>query len=216
MVEISPELVLQAYAAGVFPMAEAREEERLYWVDPERRGILPLDEFHISRRLRRTILSERFEVRVDTCFQDVIEACAASENGREGTWINDQIVDLFTELNRQGYAHSIECFRDGALVGGLYGVAIGGAFFGESMFTRVNDASKIALVHLVARLIIAGYQLLDTQFVTDHLRQFGAREVARETYHRLLNRATAQSADFSLGGWSPSPSVVLQSITQTS
>jgi leucyl/phenylalanyl-tRNA--protein transferase len=184
--EVTPELMLRAYRAGLFPMAETRGDERLYWLDPEIRGILPLDGFHLSRRLLRTVLSDSFEVTADADFHGVISACAAASPGREDTWINLDIERLFIRLHRMGHAHCLECRRDGELVGGLYGVALGGAFFGESMFSRVRDASKVALVHLVARLRLGGFRLLDTQFVTAHLAQFGAIELPRETYRTLL------------------------------
>jgi leucyl/phenylalanyl-tRNA--protein transferase len=188
-VEITPELMLRAYRAGLFPMAETRRGERLYWLDPEQRGTLPLDSFHLPRRLLRTLLSGDFSVTADADFPAVIAGCAALAPGREDTWINHEIERLFTELHRLGHAHSLETWRDGRLVGGLYGVALGGVFFGESMFNRARDASKIALVHLVARLRLGGFRLLDTQFVTTHLAQFGAVEVPRDDYKLLLAAA---------------------------
>ena len=184
--EITPELMLRAYRAGLFPMAETRRGDRLYWLDPERRGVLPLDGFHLPRRLLRTVLAKSFAVSADKDFAATIRACAAAQPGREDTWINFEIERLFTELHREGHAHSVECRLGGALVGGLYGVAIGGVFFGESMFSRHRDASKVALVHLVARLRLSGFRLLDTQFVTPHLAQFGAREIPRDHYRDLL------------------------------
>ncbi len=187
--DITPELMLRAYRLGQFPMAETRRGERLYWLDPERRGILPLERFHAPRRLLRTVLSDRFVVTADQDFAGAIAACAAPAPGREDTWINPQIEALFTTLHRMGLAHSVECRQDGALVGGLYGVALGAVFFGESMFSRVRDASKVALVHLVARLRLGGYRLLDTQFVTTHLAQFGAVEIARADYKFRLAAA---------------------------
>ena len=187
--DITPELMLRAYRLGQFPMAETRRGERLYWLDPERRGILPLERFHAPRRLLRTVLSDRFVVTADQDFAGAIAACAAPAPGREDTWINPQIEALFTRLHRMGLAHSVECRQDGALVGGLYGVALGAVFFGESMFSRVRDASKVALVHLVARLRLGGYRLLDTQFVTTHLAQFGAVEIARADYKFRLAAA---------------------------
>ena len=193
-VEITAELMLRAYRHGLFPMAETRRGDRLYWLDPEQRGILPLDRFHLSRRLLRTVLSGPFEVTADTDFPATIAGCAASAPGREDTWINPQIERLFTELFRMGYAHSVETWHDGTLVGGLYGVALGGAFFGESMFSFARDASKVALVHLVARLRLGGFQLLDTQFVTSHLAQFGAAEIPRELYKQLLAAAVDHPA----------------------
>lgn len=185
-VEITPELMLRAYRHGLFPMAETRYGDRLYWLDPERRGVLPLDRFHLSRRLLRTVLSGAYEVTVDEDFAGVIAGCAASLPGREDTWINPQIESLFTALFRRGHAHSVESRRDGVLVGGLYGVSLGGVFFGESMFSLCRDASKVALVHLVARLRLGGFRLLDTQFVTAHLSQFGAEEVPRDIYKERL------------------------------
>lgn len=188
-VEVTAELVLRAYRLGLFPMAEGREGDKLFWLDPVKRGILPLDGFHLSRRLLRTILAGEYAVTADTNFPGTIAGCATPLPGRTDTWINPQIERLFTELFRMGYAHSIECWKGGALVGGLYGVALGGAFFGESMFSFARDASKVALAHLVVRLRLGGFRLLDTQFVTSHLAQFGAEEVPRELYKQLLARA---------------------------
>jgi leucyl/phenylalanyl-tRNA--protein transferase len=189
IMEVTPELVLRAYRAGLFPMAETRRGNRLYWLDPERRGVLPLDRFHAPRRLLRTVRSGPYTVTSDQDFPAVIAACASSAPGREDTWINPDIERLFSALHQQGHAHSVECRWEGALVGGLYGVSLGGAFFGESMFSRARDASKVALVHLVARLRAGGYQLLDTQFTTSHLEQFGTEEVPRDDYKRLLAAA---------------------------
>jgi leucyl/phenylalanyl-tRNA--protein transferase len=187
--QITPELMLRAYRAGLFPMAETRRGDRLYWLDPEQRGVLPLDAFHAPRRLLRTVLAAPFEIASDRDFAGVIAGCAARVPGRDDTWINPEIERLFTHLHRLGHAHSIECRDRGRLVGGLYGVALGGAFFGESMFSRARDASKVALVHLVARLRLGGFTLLDTQFVTAHLAQFGALEIPREQYRALLAAA---------------------------
>ena len=184
--EITADLMLRAYRHGLFPMAETRRGDRLYWLDPERRGVLPLDRFHLSRRLARTVLSDAFEVTVDHDFAATIAGCASAAPGREDTWINPQIERLFSELHQLGHAHSVESWQSGRLVGGLYGVAIGGVFFGESMFSMVRDASKVALVHLVARLRLGGFQLLDTQFVTAHLAQFGAEELPRDGYKAQL------------------------------
>jgi leucyl/phenylalanyl-tRNA--protein transferase len=184
--QITPELMLRAYRAGLFPMAETRRGDRLYWLDPELRGILPLDGFHLPRRLLRTVLSDSFTVTVDQDFRAVIAGCAAAAKGREDTWINAEIERLFGELHRTGQAHSVESWQDGKLVGGLYGVVLGGVFFGESMFSRARDASKVALVHLVARLRRGRFSLLDTQFVTTHLSQFGAIEIPRDEYKALL------------------------------
>ncbi len=183
---ISPDLVLRAYRQGLFPMAETRRSDRLYWLDPEQRGVLPLDRFHLPRRLRRTVLSDEFQVSVDEDFAATILSCAAPAPGRLETWINPEILHLFTALHRMGHAHSVECRSGGALVGGLYGVAIGGVFFGESMFSTRRDASKVALVHLVARLRLGGFRLLDTQFLTSHLAQFGAKEIPRDDYREAL------------------------------
>ncbi|HEX7966942.1 MAG TPA: leucyl/phenylalanyl-tRNA--protein transferase [Stellaceae bacterium] len=194
MTPLTPELLLRAYAAGIFPMAEAADDPEVFWVDPEHRGILPLDAFHLPRRLARTIRRDIFEVRCDSAFEAVVRGCAESTADRPKTWINDEIVRLYGALHRLGFAHSIETWRDGELVGGLYGVALGGAFFGESMYSRITDASKVALAHLVARLKLGGFRLLDTQFVTEHLQQFGATEVSRAQYHRRLTAALAVKA----------------------
>jgi len=183
---ITPDLLLRAYRAGLFPMAESREGRRLYWLDPEARGVIPLQDFHLPRRLRRTVMSGRFGVTVDRDFAGVIAGCAGVAKGREDTWINPEIESLFTSLHQAGHAHSVECRMDGALVGGLYGVALGGAFFGESMFSRVTDASKVALVHLTAMLRLGRFGLLDTQFVTPHLARFGAHEIPRDEYKMQL------------------------------
>ena len=193
---ITPDLLLRAYRAGLFPMAESREGQRLYWLDPEARGVIPLAEFHLPRRLRRTVEAQRFQITTDMDFEGVIRGCAAAAKGREDTWINAEIEHLFTALHKLGHAHSVEARLDGELVGGLYGVALGGAFFGESMFSRATDASKVALVHLVARLRLAGYGLLDTQFVTPHLARFGAHEVARDDYKTRLVAALALPAQW--------------------
>ena len=184
--ELTADLLLRAYSMGMFPMAETRQGSKLHWLDPERRGVLPLDRFHLPKRLARTVLSNRFEVSADRDFPATITGCATPMEGRDDTWINSEIERLFTELHRLGYAHSVECRLDGVLVGGLYGVALGGAFFGESMFSFVTDASKVALVHLVARLRLGRFKLLDTQFVTAHLTRFGAREIPRGLYKAQL------------------------------
>ena len=184
--DLTAGMLLQAYSAGLFPMAASRHGEKLHWLDPERRGILPLDRFHLPKRLMRTTLSGRFSVTVDQDFAATIAGCATPMQGRDDTWINARIERLFTELHHLGHAHSIECRLDGELVGGLYGVVLGGAFFGESMFSFVTDASKVALVHLIARLRLGRFRLLDTQFVTEHLRQFGAHEIPRGLYKAQL------------------------------
>ena len=184
-----PDELLNCYATGVFPMGEARDDPRIFLVEPDERGVIPLDAFHIPSRLRRTVRAEPFQIRVDTAFDAVLDACAASTPGREDTWINAPIRRLYIELAARGRAHSIECWRDESLVGGLYGVTLGGAFFGESMFSRATDASKVALVHLVARLRRGGWTLLDAQFLTDHLTQFGAVETPQPAYLRRQNAA---------------------------
>ena len=189
MIEITPQVLLKAYACGIFPMAESAEDNALYWIEPERRGILPLDHVHVPRRLARTIRNGGFEVKVDKNFEAVIEGCAAPRSGRRSTWINGRIRSLYRELFALGHCHTIEVWQEGALVGGLYGVHLGRAFFGESMFSRARDASKIALVYLIARLKYGGFTLLDTQFVTGHLARFGAIEVSREEFQRLLEAA---------------------------
>lgn len=191
-----PKELLDCYARGVFPMADARNDERIFLIDPERRGVIPLQDFHVSRRLARTVRSDRFEIRYDTAFGAVVDACAAEAPGRLETWINQSIEQLYGELFAEGRAHSVECWREGRLVGGLYGVALAGAFFGESMFSRERDASKVALVHLVAHLIAGGFVLLDAQFMTEHLAQFGAEEISRAAYHRRLGAALGTRADF--------------------
>ncbi|GIK78984.1 MAG: leucyl/phenylalanyl-tRNA--protein transferase [Pseudorhodoplanes sp.] len=194
--EITPDVLLKAYACGIFPMAESADDPSLYWIEPEERGLIPLEEFHLSRRLARTVRTDRFTIHVDRDFAGVLDGCALPARGRARTWINSRIRALYTRLHEIGHCHSVEAYEDGRLVGGLYGVRLGRAFFGESMFHVARDASKVALVHLVARLRAGGFALLDTQFVTDHLKSFGAVEVARETYHRLLEGALAGEADF--------------------
>jgi leucyl/phenylalanyl-tRNA--protein transferase len=196
MTELTPALLLRAYAAGIFPMAESAEDEELFWVDPERRGVLPLDRFHLPRRLRRTLRNAGFAVTSDEDFAAIVAGCAEATAERPKTWINGVIARLYGTLHSQGFAHSVEVRQEGTLVGGLYGVALGGAFFGESMFSRMTDASKVALAHLVARLRIGGFQLLDTQFLTEHLERFGAVEISRAAYHRRLDRALGVAAHF--------------------
>lgn len=187
--EVTADLVLRAYRHGLFPMAEGRAGDKLFWLDPVKRGVLPLDGFHLSRRLLRTVLSDTYRVTADENFAGTIAGCATPLPDRADTWINPQIERLFTELHRMGHAHSVETWQGGTLVGGLYGVALGGVFFGESMFSFARDASKVALVHLVARLRLGGFRLLDTQFVTSHLAQFGAEEIPRDTYRQQLTDA---------------------------
>ena len=193
--EITPEVLLRAYACGIFPMSESADDPSLFWVEPERRGVIPLDGFRVSSRLARTVRSDAFTVTANRAFKAVIAGCATLQVGRDNTWINRRIRDLYTALHRLGHCHSIEVWRGEALVGGLYGVSLGRAFFGESMFHEARDASKVALVHLVARLIAGGFVLLDTQFVTDHLRQFGAIEIPRRRYLALLDHAIRGEAD---------------------
>ena len=194
--QLTPDILIEAYAAGIFPMAESADDPELFWVDPTRRGIIPLDAFHVPRRLGRVLRRGSFAVRCDTVFEAVIRACAEASDTRPTTWINDEIVQLYSALFARGAAHSVECWHEGELVGGLYGVSLGAAFFGESMFSRMTDASKVALVHLVTRLRLGGYRLLDTQYVTDHLKSFGAVEVQKRRYHRLLEDAIEGQADF--------------------
>lgn len=209
-----PNEVLACYARGVFPMADARDDDRIFLIDPERRGIIPLDGFHVSRRLARTVRSEPFELRIDTAFAAVVEACATAAE-RDDTWINRPIERMYADLAALGHAHSVECWLDGELVGGLYGVTLRGAFFGESMFSRVRDASKVALVHLVARLKMTGFVLLDAQFMTEHLAQFGAVEIPRAEYQRRLAAALAVDADFGAAATCAGTGA-LQVITQAS
>jgi leucyl/phenylalanyl-tRNA--protein transferase len=195
-VEITPEVLLKAYACGIFPMAESAEDPALHWIEPEKRGIIPLEGFHVPTRLARTVRAERFSIRINCDFDRVLDGCAEPQPGRSRTWINTRIRTLYQKLYRIGHCHSVEAYEGGELAGGLYGVSLGRAFFGESMFHRSRDASKVALVHLVARLKAGGFRLLDTQFVTDHLRTFGAVEVSRRQYHRLLEAALAGDAQF--------------------
>ncbi len=208
------EELVDCYRRGVFPMADSREDERVFLIDPQRRGVIPLDGFHVATRLARTVRSDRFQVTYDTDFAAVVEACAAARPGRPETWINYPIQHLYERLHQSGRAHSVECRLNGELVGGLYGVSLGGAFFGESMFSTARDASKVALVHLVARLIVGGYRLLDTQFMTEHLAQFGALEIPRATYRRKLSETLELTAEF--GRFSGTGQDALQAISQAS
>lgn len=196
LVDITPEVLLKAYACGIFPMAEGAEDPALYWIEPERRGVIPLDRFHVPGRLARTVRSDRFLVAVDRDFDAVLDGCSEPMPGRTRTWINGRIRNLYRKLYERGNCHTVEVYENDGLVGGLYGVSLGRAFFGESMFHRARDASKVALVHLVARLKAGHYHLLDTQFVTDHLRTFGAVEVSRPAYHKLLDAALAGEGNF--------------------
>ena len=195
-IDITPEVLLKAYSCGIFPMAESADDPALYWIEPERRGLIPLDRFHVPGRLARTVRSTPYTVFVDRNFDAVIDGCAQPAAGRARTWINARIRGLYRKLYERGDCHSVEVYDGEDLIGGLYGVSLGRAFFGESMFHRARDASKIALVHLVARLKAGHYRLLDTQFVTDHLRTFGAVEVSRPVYHKLLDAALVGEGDF--------------------
>ncbi len=194
--ELTPDLLLRAYAAGVFPMAESRRTRSVFWVEPRLRGLLPIEHFHVPHSLRKTVRRGIFAVRCNTAFEAVMRACAEPRPGHPETWINEPIIEAYTALYRRGFAHSVECWQGDQLAGGLYGVALGGAFFGESMFSRARDASKVALVHLVARLRLGGYALLDVQFVTEHLARFGVEEVPARTYRRKLEAALAVEARF--------------------
>lgn len=196
---LTPELLLHAYAMGVFPMADDYDDPAINWIEPHRRGVIPLDRFHVPRSLAKAIRRGGFSIRVDHGFEAVIRACAEPTLGRQRTWLNEQLIGLYVELARLGHAHSVEIWRDGSLVGGLYGLALGGAFFGESMFSRMRDASKIALVHLVDRLRAGGFTLLDAQFLTAHLERFGAVEISRAAYLRRLRLALDTEASFPTG-----------------
>ena len=214
--KLKPELLLRAYAVGIFPMAESRYQGDLHWIDPDMRGILPLDGLHVPRRLRRRIRRGDFEVRCNSAFDRVIRCCAMPGPDRSDTWINTTIEELYSELHHMGFAHSVECWRQDQLVGGLYGVSLGAAFFGESMFSRDADASKVALVHLVCRLRKGGFLLLDTQFQTPHLQRFGVIEVARDDYKMMLARAVRRPAQFPVEASLSEIDALLQSTTQTS
>ncbi|MBS0547535.1 MAG: leucyl/phenylalanyl-tRNA--protein transferase [Proteobacteria bacterium] len=216
MLEITPELLLQAYRIGVFPMGERRDDPKLYWLDPRLRAVLPLDGFHLSKRLARTVRSGIFQITADTAFAEVMRACAEPRPGHPESWINEPILALYDELHRRGHAHSVECRIDGRLVGGLYGVSVGAAFFGESMFSRERDASKVALVHLVARLIQGGFRLLDCQFMTEHLRSFGAVEIPRETFKARVAEAVEATATFQGDLGTADACALVQANTRTS
>jgi leucyl/phenylalanyl-tRNA--protein transferase len=198
LIGLTPEVLLKAYACGIFPMAENADDPALFWIEPEERGVIPLDGFHVPGRLTRTVRSTRLTVVCDRDFGAVIEGCAEPGPKRARTWINAPIRKLYGGLFDMGHCHTVEVYDEGALVGGLYGVSLGRAFFGESMFHRARDASKIALVHLVARLKLGGFELLDTQFLTDHLKMFGATEVPQERYSKLLARSMREDADLSV------------------
>jgi leucyl/phenylalanyl-tRNA--protein transferase len=194
--DLTPDMLLRAYAIGVFPMAEDRDDPDLFWIDPRIRGVIPLDGFHVPKRLAKTLRSNRYRVTFDQDFEGVMDGCAEASDRRPRTWINDKILTLYTALHRMDHAHSVEVWDGERLIGGLYGVTLGSAYFGESMFSRERDASKIALCHLVARLTFAGFRLLDTQFVTKHLERFGAKEVPRSDYRTLLSEALNYDAGF--------------------
>jgi leucyl/phenylalanyl-tRNA--protein transferase len=193
---IPPELLLKAYASGVFPMAESAADPDVFWVRPETRGVIPLDAFHIPKSLKKAVRQNRFEIRFDSDFERVIDACAEQRDERKSTWINAPIREAYVGLFARGHCHSVEAWREGNLVGGLYGVRLGRAFFGESMFSKERDASKVCLVHLVQRLVERGFALLDTQFTTEHLKRFGAVDVPRGRYERLLEKALKGEARF--------------------
>lgn len=212
--EITPQVLLKAYRCGIFPMAESADDPALYWIEPQHRGILPLDRIKIPRRLARTIRSAPFQIRVDTDFNGVIAGCAEERPGRNSTWINTRIHELYRELFALGHCHTVEAWQGEQLVGGLYGVALEGAFFGESMFSTERDASKIALFYLIARLIKGGFKLLDTQFVTPHLMQFGAVEVMRDDFHHLLEKSLDHKGDFGALAVSAEPDEILQIIRE--
>lgn len=214
-VAVTPQMLLRAYSIGIFPMAEAAEDPTIHWVDPQRRGVILPGGFHLPRSLAKTVRRGHFQTRVDTAFERVLDGCAEPAPGRPETWINAPIRALYLALFRMGHAHSVETWRDGRLVGGLYGVSLGGAFFGESMFSRETDASKVALVHLWDRLMAGGYRLLDTQFLTEHLTRFGAVEIGRRRYHALLADALGVDASFHSAGGGTSESE-RQSTSQTS
>ncbi len=205
------ELLLRAYAAGIFPMAESRDDPQVFWVDPKQRGVLPLDRFHISKSLHKILKKGEFLVRANSAFERVLDECAAPGPGRRDTWINEPIREAVIELHHLGFAHSVETWKDGKLVGGLYGVALRGAFFGESMFSRTTNASKVALCHLVARLRMGGFRLLDTQFVTDHLKTFGCEEIPARDYQKRLEAALDYQARFPIN---PALDLVMREIEQ--
>jgi leucyl/phenylalanyl-tRNA--protein transferase len=216
ILEITPQVLLKAYACGIFPMAESADDPGLYWIEPEVRGILPLNRFHVPRRLAKTIRQGVYEIRIDSDFQGVIDGCAGSAPGRTKTWINARIRRLYGDLFSLGHCHTVEAWQDGRLVGGLYGVNLGAAFFGESMFSHARDASKVALVYLVARLRAGGFRLLDTQFTTEHLKQFGAVDLDRRQYNYLLEKAIESDGDFYRLGGGATVDEVLQLVSHTS
>ena len=209
MTTITPQILLRAYSAGIFPMAESAEDNALYWVEPDERGIIPLNGLKISHSLRKCVRRRVFEIRVDSDFAAVIGQCAAKSAGRDSTWINPRIRSLYTQLHRLGCCHSVESWQDGNLVGGLYGVRIGAVFFGESMFSRATDASKVALVHLVARLNYGKFKLLDAQFVNPHLERLGAIKMPKAEYHKMMEPLLDKNADFAAFKNDDEPEAVL-------
>jgi leucyl/phenylalanyl-tRNA--protein transferase len=210
MSTITPQVLLRAYSAGIFPMAESAEDNALYWIEPEERGVFPLDGLRLTRSLRKRIRHKTFEIRIDTDFAGVLDGCAAKTEGRKTTWINKRIRSLYNQLHKMGCCHSVEAWRAGQLAGGLYGVRIGAAFFGESMFSRETDASKVALVHLFARLNFGGFKLLDAQFINPHLEKLGAIAVKKAAYHQMLEAAIEQEADFYAFEGDDDPEMVLK------
>jgi leucyl/phenylalanyl-tRNA---protein transferase len=209
MIDITPQVLLKAYSCGIFPMAESADDTALYWIEPQHRGVIPLDRFRIPRRLARTIRQAPFDIRINTDFEQTVTGCASTRLGRHSTWINSRIRTLYREMFELGHCHTVEAWQGDTMVGGLYGVALGGAFFGESMFSTARDASKIALVHLAARLVHGGFTLLDTQFQTPHLKQFGTLEVTREDFHQRLEAALSREGNFGSLPIDCSPEMVL-------
>ncbi|HRX36518.1 MAG TPA: leucyl/phenylalanyl-tRNA--protein transferase [Aestuariivirga sp.] len=210
MSTITPHILLRAYSAGIFPMAESAEDNALYWVEPEERGVIPLDGLRISQSLRKRVRRQSFDVRIDSDFDSVIRACAERTRDRPSTWINNRILSLYSQLHRMGCCHSVECWNGDTLVGGLYGVRIGAVFFGESMFSRATDASKVALVHLVARLNAGGFKLLDAQFVNPHLERMGAVSLPKTEYHKVMEPLLGIDGDFFAFGSDRDPEAVLK------
>ncbi len=213
---LSTDDLLKAYTLGYFPMSEGRDDPDVFWVLPEHRGALPLEEFHLPKSVKKAVRQDLFEVRINTDFRRVMHECAAIAMEREDTWINDRIIETYCELHEMGFAHSVESWQDGQMVGGLYGVSLGGAFFGESMFSRIDNASKVAFTHLVGRMISGGYSLLDTQFYTSHLAQFGVMEVPKIMYQKLLDQALSARGNFFALPYKVAGSTIVQAITQTS
>ena len=207
---ITPQVLLRAYSAGIFPMAESADDPSLYWIEPEERGVIPLKGFHISNSLRKSVRKQKFEIRIDTAFDEVIRSCAEKTDTRDVTWINNRIYKLYMQLHKMGCCHSVEAWADGKLVGGLYGVRIGSVFFGESMFSRATDASKVALVHLVARLNYGGFKLLDAQFQNPHIAQFGTYTIKKADYKPILEEALDGVGEFAAFDGDQSPEMVLK------